>query len=153
MRKIALLAAAALLAVAAAPGHAAPKPVRVEEKRYEAGTTGGQNVGAACVHPSMSWDACYLEFYAQAGEHSFRVEVFDDVSPEPMIRVYQDTDGNGMSDKWTDVCGESARIRTKPYQKLAILVWGHPGSDPYGHGDEPCHGVSTSGTIRVSFFR
>ena len=148
-RRMALWVAMVLVAMPATAG--AGRGPRVEEQRYKGGTYGAQNVGATCHAPSFSWDDCYLVFHAGKGEHSFRAEVFDDVTPTAMIRVYVDNDHNGMTDFYVDVCGASDRLRIRPYARLAVLVWAHPYSDP--NNDDSCVGNSTSGTIRMSFFR
>jgi hypothetical protein len=149
-RRLGLCLVLAVALTGTVPAGAGPRG-RVEEQRYKGGTYGGQNVAATCPAPSFNWSDCYLVFNARKGERSFRVEVFDDVTPAAMIRVYVDNEGNGMTDYSVDVCSASDRIRIKPYARIAVIVWAHPYNDP--RGDDSCVGNSTSGTVRMTFFR
>jgi hypothetical protein len=135
------LIAGALAMPASAKKKKKKKPVRVErvvEARYEfpagigSSTTGGGCLGC----PS---------FPSGPGERYISVEVTDDVTPKAGVSFSWDTDGDGISDTGFEVCGATEEpIEIPEGVTPNAFPWILPGAD--------CpDGVSTSGTIKVTF--
>jgi hypothetical protein len=117
------------------------KPVRVErvvEARYEfpAGI-GSSSIGGAC-------SGCPA-FPNSPDELYVAVEVTDDASPTAGVSFSWDTDGDGVSDTGFEVCGATDGFIEIPSSvSITAFPWILPGAD--------CpDGVSTSGTIKVTF--
>ena len=147
-RSLATLAVLASLVGGAAPAGAA-RNARVVELRYTAPSPMVEGLGGICASNCAG-------AFADRGEKTLLVEVVDDHSPFVLVRVYQDFDGDGLSDQRDEKCmgpGEELKLKTKPFARIGVHAETITPSFNNPSPNQACPGAATTGVIRLTFVR